>query len=100
MATLQLEPSDKPMIPKLVAAVVSAAILAAVLGTLPSEAIGAEQAKRKAPKHPAVARSVGSAGDLNSPSTDFSTVSPQIEVPDRDHVLPKRDKNQFFNQRN
>ena len=85
------------MIPKLVTAFISAAVLSAILGTPPCEATGADHIKGKAKKQPVAERSTGAA-DLNRPATDFGGVSPQIDAPDRDRVAPTQDKNQFFNQ--
>lgn len=84
------------MIPKILTALISAAILWAVLGALPCEAAGAKH--RDKPKAaPVETRPAGNA-DLNSPATNFSGVRPIIELPDPNHVVPGKNKNEFFNQ--
>ncbi len=86
------------MIPKVLAAIISGALLAAVVWALPSEASSTgQQDKAKARKH-AVASSPSQSGNLNSPSTDFSNVTPSLDDPHADLNAPKRDKNSFFDQ--
>ena len=84
------------MIPKILTALISAAILSAVLGALPCEATGAKH--RDKPKATTTDTRPAGNADLNSPATNFSGVRPVIELPDPNHVAPGRNKNEFFNQ--
>ena len=85
------------MIPKFFTALISAAILSAVLGALPCEATGAKKLGGKKPAMPAP-YSASASSDLNRPATDFSGVKPVTDNPHPDLIAPKKNRNEFFDQ--
>ena len=87
------------MIPKLLTALISTAILWAILGALPCQATGAKHLGGKKPATASASTSAGASSDLNRPSTDFSGVTPVTDNPHPDLVPPKKDRNEFFDQK-
>lgn len=86
------------MIPKLLTALISAAILSVLLGALPCEATGAKHLGGKKPATAPAPVSASAASDLNRPATDFSGVTPVTDNPHPDLIRPKKNRNEFFDQ--
>lgn len=83
------------MIPKVLTALISAAILSAILGALPCEATGLKH-HSKAKAAATTETSAPARHDFNSPSMDFSGAKPVLDNPRPDVIPPKKDKSDFF----